>query len=176
MMFAEHQLGNPLAEMARARSDLAQASDECGELEAQLEKAQARRDRARSNVEFFARRMQASADLAQRSSPAGLGDLAARVDEVRREEAARHRVEARLAARPRSQATATLSARSSTPSASPPKAPCTESTGDYWEPCPAHGGVNHGREAERGTVAYRAGPDVGPGMLSRETGTGFVIR
>jgi hypothetical protein len=99
--FANRMGGNPLGELQLHRAAFERADDECRDLEAQLDRARKRRDRAQSNVEFFARRMQDATNLAQRSSPAGLGNLAERVDEERRQAATRARVDAMLAsARP----------------------------------------------------------------------------
>jgi hypothetical protein len=93
--------GDPAGQLQLHRAAFERYDDECRDLEAKLDRVRKKRDRAQSNVEFFARRMQDATNLAQRSSPAGLGDLAERVDEQRHQAATRARVDAMLAgARP----------------------------------------------------------------------------
>ena len=72
MAFAAQQLGNPLAEMSRARQAVTVYGEEVADLQAQLAKAEAKLSRARSNLEFFAERAQQATSLASRSwSPSG---------------------------------------------------------------------------------------------------------
>jgi hypothetical protein len=70
MAFAEHHFGSPLAEMTAARAAYMKYDDRCRDLEARLEKERARRDRASSNIEFWAHRAEQARELVTRSAPA----------------------------------------------------------------------------------------------------------
>ena len=72
MLFANRQAGDPLGGIQRARAAYTDADDECRELAAQLERAQAKRGRAEANVAFFAERAQQANQLATRSASADL--------------------------------------------------------------------------------------------------------
>jgi hypothetical protein len=68
--FANHQAGDPLGQMSLARSRFAEYDDLCRDLADQLRRAEAKRDRARSNLEFFAARAAETRELVSRSAPA----------------------------------------------------------------------------------------------------------
>jgi hypothetical protein len=75
-LLADRQAGGAMAEISRQRALAGEADDRCRDLEAQLAKWQGKRDRALSNVEFWAQRMQLASDQVQRSvSGADLGPL-----------------------------------------------------------------------------------------------------
>jgi hypothetical protein len=108
MLLAERAMGQPTGEMSRSHRALVEAEDECRELQAQLLKAEGKRDRARSHVEFWANRAQQSTAMAARSDlQSGVEGavtraqsiLAAVAEEESRDIMARAR--ARQAARPR---------------------------------------------------------------------------
>jgi hypothetical protein len=161
MAFAERQLGNPMAELSRARAALAEGADEVSDLRSRLEKAERRHAQARSNLEFWAQRAQQATDVVQRSAPSGgVEGAVARAQEELRAEASRRKVEAMLAQR--------SARRAITRPASPPKAAggqcgcgvpgCTAYPGDEWviEPVNGssradYGGYQPGREIVRYT-------------------------
>ncbi len=62
-------LGDPMGGLSSARSQLMADDDLVSELRGKLEKAQARQERARENVEFFATRAQMANDASMRSVP-----------------------------------------------------------------------------------------------------------
>jgi hypothetical protein len=62
-----HQLGDPMGELSRARQVMSEAGDVIADLEAQLEKARARYAQAEDRAQFWANRMQPLAAAAQRS-------------------------------------------------------------------------------------------------------------
>jgi hypothetical protein len=64
---ANRQGGDVLGEISRARSALSAANDKIGDLRAQLADAEAKRDRAQGNVEFWAQRLAAVNDSVSRS-------------------------------------------------------------------------------------------------------------
>jgi hypothetical protein len=70
LLFANHQAGDPLGQMSLARSRFAEYDDLCRDLGDQLRRAEAKRDRARDNLEFFAARAQETRELVSRSAPA----------------------------------------------------------------------------------------------------------
>src|SRR5258708_35985868 len=62
-------LGDPMGGLSSARAQLMADDDLVSELRGKLEKAQARQERARENVEFFATRAQMANDGSMRSAP-----------------------------------------------------------------------------------------------------------
>jgi hypothetical protein len=62
-------LGDPMGAAQAARSAMMAADDEIADLTTRLARLQDKRDRARSNLEFFTTRMQAAQDCALRSDP-----------------------------------------------------------------------------------------------------------
>lgn len=93
MLFSNAQNGDPLGQIQLARAAFTVADDQVRDLSAQLARAEAKRDRAQSNITFFASRAQQANQLAQRSS----NDLLAPAKEALAE-AASQRVERMLAA------------------------------------------------------------------------------
>jgi hypothetical protein len=72
LQFAERAHGHPLAELSRARNVLLAADDEYRDAAAAFRKAEVKRARAASNVEFFAQRAAQVQEVAQRSAgPSG---------------------------------------------------------------------------------------------------------
>jgi hypothetical protein len=121
LTFAERQFGNPLAEMSRARSAFTEADDVYRDLRDQLRKAEAKRDRAKENVEFWAQRVGQAQEAVSRSAPSGgVEGAVSRAQEALRHAAAEKHVDAMLAQ---------ASARAASRSASPPKAPAAHHDG-----------------------------------------------
>jgi hypothetical protein len=70
MAFAEARFGHPLAQMSAARARFTEYDDKCRDLADQLHRAEAKRDQAQANVEFFAQRAAEARDMVTRSVPA----------------------------------------------------------------------------------------------------------
>jgi hypothetical protein len=84
--FANHQAGDPLGQMSLARSRFAEYDDLCRDLADQLRRAEAKRDRARDNLEFFAARAAETRELVSRSAPMDpVTATVARAREIHRE-------------------------------------------------------------------------------------------
>jgi hypothetical protein len=99
LVLANRVGGDPLGNLQRARAAEEAADDECRGLAAQLVKAEARRDRARGNAEFWAQRTAEVTGQAQRSAPSGVEGALSRAQEALREETSRRKVDAMLAQR-----------------------------------------------------------------------------
>jgi hypothetical protein len=91
--------GDALGNLQRARAAEEAADDECRDLAALSAKAEAKRDRARGNVEFWAQRAAEVTGQAQRSAPPGVEGALSRAQEALRQEASRRKVDAMLAQR-----------------------------------------------------------------------------
>jgi hypothetical protein len=84
--FANHQAGDPLGQMSLARARFTEYDDRCRDLADQLRRAEAKRDRARDNLEYFAQRAQETRELVSRSAPVDPVTVAVqRAREVHRE-------------------------------------------------------------------------------------------
>jgi hypothetical protein len=66
LLFHNRQAGDPLGQMSLARAAFTRHDDEVRDLEAQLEKARHKRSMARSNIEFWAGRLEPLSASAQR--------------------------------------------------------------------------------------------------------------
>ena len=105
LQWADRGNGGALGETSRARQVLANADDECADLADRLAKAEPKRDRARSGLDFWVQRQAQAFDAVQRSAPSvdGIEGALSRVQEAARQLQAERRVDemlARAASRP----------------------------------------------------------------------------
>jgi hypothetical protein len=102
LTFGERAFGAPLAGMAAARAQFERADDELRDLAERVRKAEARRDRARASLEFFAQRAQEASELVSRSAvPANPLEAAVRSAHAEFVRETRQAVSAAAGGRPR---------------------------------------------------------------------------
>lgn len=172
ILLTERAMGQPMAEAARGRQDLAEADEECAELAERLRKAEAKRDRVRSNLEFWANRAQQATVMAARSDAASGVEgavirarsvLAAAAEDQRRDVLARARAQV-AARRPAAPSRPRVSVRS----ASLPKAPA--------QPCGCGVPGCDAYPAETERSAQRDWSDIGGRKITRYGGPIVSVR
>jgi hypothetical protein len=67
LLFLNHQAGDPLGNLSLARSRFSEHDDRCRDLQDQLRKAEAKRDRSRAEIEWWAGQLAPIEQAAQRS-------------------------------------------------------------------------------------------------------------